>query len=103
MTRKRNTETDLIVSATGAAAPARRKATTRTRAPRATEGVAASAVPAVEPESAAVVVVYEPSREEIAALAYSFWANRGYQGGSSEEDWLRAEEELKTRTAQAVS
>jgi hypothetical protein len=35
-----------------------------------------------------------PSRAEIALLAYSFWESRGYQGGSPEEDWLRAEEQL---------
>ena len=35
-----------------------------------------------------------PTRDEIALLAYSYWENRGYQGGSPEEDWLRAEAEL---------
>ena len=38
------------------------------------------------------------SREAIAALAYSYWEARGYQGGSAEEDWLRAEQELSTAT-----
>jgi len=37
--------------------------------------------------------------EEIARLAYSFWGARGCQGGSPEEDWLRAEQELKARRA----
>ena len=32
--------------------------------------------------------------EEIAELAYSFWEARGFQGGSPEDDWLRAEREL---------
>jgi len=31
---------------------------------------------------------------EIARLAYSYWEARGCQGGSPEEDWLRAEREL---------
>ena len=31
---------------------------------------------------------------EISRLAYSYWEARGYQGGSPEEDWLRAEREL---------
>ena len=35
-----------------------------------------------------------PSHNEIAVLAYSYWEARGYQGGSPEEDWLRAELEL---------
>jgi hypothetical protein len=41
-----------------------------------------------------------PSQEEIAALAYSYWEARTYQGGSSEEDWLRAETELRERQSQ---
>jgi|HubBroStandDraft_6_1064221.scaffolds.fasta_scaffold4754627_1 hypothetical protein len=32
--------------------------------------------------------------EDIARLAYSLWEARGCQGGSPEEDWLRAEQEL---------
>jgi hypothetical protein len=41
-----------------------------------------------------------PSSEEIARLAYSYWEARGYQGGSPEEDWLRAERELSERLIQ---
>jgi Protein of unknown function (DUF2934) len=37
-----------------------------------------------------------PSREEIARLAEKFWAERGWPEGSPEQDWLRAEHELKT-------
>ena len=33
--------------------------------------------------------------EIIAALAYSFWEARGCQGGSAEEDWLLAEQQLR--------
>jgi hypothetical protein len=35
-----------------------------------------------------------PSREEIERLAQSYWAQRGYQDGYAEQDWLRAEQEL---------
>jgi hypothetical protein len=35
--------------------------------------------------------------EEIARLAYSYWESRGCTGGSAEEDWLRAEQELRVR------
>ena len=38
-----------------------------------------------------------PSHEDIAVLAYSYWDARGFQGGSPEEDWLRAEQELRSR------
>jgi hypothetical protein len=37
--------------------------------------------------------------EEIARLAHSYWESRGGQGGSPEEDWFRAEQELKARRA----
>ena len=33
---------------------------------------------------------------EIATLAYSYWEARGCQGGSPEEDWLCAEQQLRT-------
>jgi len=35
-----------------------------------------------------------PAYNEVAALAYTYWAGRGCQGGSPEEDWMRAEQEL---------
>ncbi|MBV9613367.1 MAG: DUF2934 domain-containing protein [Acidobacteriaceae bacterium] len=38
-----------------------------------------------------------PSHEEIAKLAHSYWVSRGHTHGSQEEDWLRAEHELKSR------
>jgi len=40
--------------------------------------------------------------EMVAQLAYSYWEARGYDGGSPEEDWLRAEQELFGRTAQVA-
>ena len=38
-----------------------------------------------------------PARPEIEELAYSYWAKRGFQGGSDWEDWFRAERELRER------
>ena len=38
-------------------------------------------------------------REAIALLAYSYWEARGFTGGSPEEDWLRAERELRSTLA----
>jgi hypothetical protein len=34
------------------------------------------------------------TQEAIAQLAYSYWEARGYHGGSPEQDWLLAEQEL---------
>jgi hypothetical protein len=41
-------------------------------------------------------------RQAIARLAYSYWVARGYNGGSAEEDWLRAEREIRTGRAAAA-
>ena len=50
-----------------------------------------------------VVNAYTPTYEEIAKLAYSYWEARGYQGGSAEEDWARAEQELRVNVSAAVA
>ncbi|MGA2271107.1 MAG: DUF2934 domain-containing protein [Bryobacteraceae bacterium] len=86
MARKRISEKDLVVS-TAAPAAVRRKPSTK-RAKH-------SASPVEIPSSAPNAAVCEPSHDEIARLAYSYWEARGCRGGSSEEDWLRAERELR--------
>ncbi len=43
-----------------------------------------------------VVVERELAHEDIARLAYALWEARGCQGGNPEEDWLRAEQQLRT-------
>jgi len=50
--------------------------------------------------SRAVVPEQDLSREEIASLAYSYWMNRPASEGSAEDDWLRAEQELRTKRGQ---
>jgi len=35
-----------------------------------------------------------PTHDEIAKLAYRYWAERGHHHGHAEQDWLRAEREL---------
>jgi Protein of unknown function (DUF2934) len=37
------------------------------------------------------------SHEEVSKLAYSYWIARGYTHGGAEQDWLRAEQELKAK------
>jgi hypothetical protein len=86
---KRVSEKDIVVSA---AVPARHKPATTKRVKRADPLVGA------EP-SVTQPVPDAPTQEQIACLAYSFWEARGYQGGSQEEDWLRAERELTTASA----
>jgi hypothetical protein len=51
-------------------------------------------------ESAALPAVSEqiiPIQDQIARLAYSLWEARGGNGGSAEEDWYRAEQEILAR------
>ena len=38
----------------------------------------------------------QPSQEQIAQLAEKYWAERGWPEGSPEQDWLRAEQELRS-------
>lgn len=82
-------------------------------ATRKTQAGAASAAPVVRKRStgathtapartkASVAVNQEEplviTREQIAAVAYSYWEARGRQGGSEAEDWLQAEQELLRR------
>ena len=40
-----------------------------------------------------------PSHEEIALLAERYWAERGWPQGSPEQDWLRAEQELRGKAS----
>jgi hypothetical protein len=41
-----------------------------------------------------VVANITPTHAEIAQLAERYWAERGWQDGYAEQDWLRAEREL---------
>ena len=43
---------------------------------------------------APVAATSQPTHEEIARLAYSFAEQRGFSGGSPDQDWLRAEQQL---------
>ena len=95
MTRKRVSENQVAVSS-GAAAPARRKSASPKRVARpSTVGIyntPASETEVLSVEPAAVSAV---PQEAVAILAYSYAEARGFVGGSPEEDWLRAEQELR--------
>ncbi len=61
----------------------------KTKAPAKPRKTVAKKAQAVQAATSAM-----PSHEEIANLARSFWAARGYQDGYAEQDWLHAEQEL---------
>jgi hypothetical protein len=68
------------------------------------------AVAAGAGEPNTVTAVLEPSAEsngqidpsDIARRAYSYWVARGRLGGSPEEDWFRAEKEIREEHHQPV-
>jgi hypothetical protein len=65
-----------------------------TKSAEAANGTATRRKPAAKKQTPAAPP--EPTREEIARLAEKYWAERGWPEGSPEQDWLRAEQELKT-------
>lgn len=127
MTRKMKPENDTVVPPDAAAPrPRRQTAASRTRrasAPLATPVPSAADVDAAEtPGSTSSVAapkprrkpptplmtrkqaksetaIAEPSREAIAQLAYLYWQARGGPDGSADDDWLRAERELRQRAS----
>lgn len=93
MPRKTNPEKDVTLTPKPAARPHRASTTGRTRP----QGASEAAEPARTPEKPAFVSEQALSYEEVARLAYSLWEARGGQIGNPEEDWLRAEEEIRQR------
>ena len=108
MPRKTNPEKSEIVSPASAASsapaasPRPRRVSTAARTQHTAKAAEITATPAREPETPAradtVVVERELSHEEIARVAYSLWQARGCQHGNPDEDWLRAEEQLRQRS-----
>ncbi|MGA7412262.1 MAG: DUF2934 domain-containing protein [Bryobacteraceae bacterium] len=47
-------------------------------------------------EEPIISATMDPTHEQIAALAYSYWQESGCRDGADKENWLRAEQELIT-------
>jgi len=92
MASKRKTVSDSGVSAGAAAAPARAKIGRKSQVTQTATSDSLTAQPVTAKADTA------PSFKQIAQLAYSYWEARGYQNGSPEEDWLRAEAELRAQS-----
>ena len=45
------------------------------------------------------LTVMGPSKEQIAALAHKYWADRGFKHGQDADDWFRAEQELRSKAS----
>ena len=92
MAKNTNTTTSAKTAprAKSTAAP---KAAATPRHGKATEPAkAAASHRAPQPVAAAHAITHD----DIATLAFSYWQRRGYQGGSQQEDWGRAERELRS-------
>jgi Protein of unknown function (DUF2934) len=63
---------------------------------KAAPAVAAKTKVKAAPKTKAVDIAASrtPTYAEIARLAERYWAERGWQDGYAEQDWLRAEQEL---------
>ncbi len=111
MTKKKIAETEAVAAAESVLKQAKPvKTTSKARAPRASAkavthkhkkttlaALPAETFTAVPVQVTRIAAPVEPTGEEIAKLAYSYWEARGYQGGSQDEDWLRAVVELRRR------
>ncbi len=75
--------------------------TSKPRAKKAAKPVSAQAAGLLITED--LPVANGALRDEIALLAYSYWEERGCQGGSAEDDWLRAEQVVLSRYGSAVN
>lgn len=66
---------------------------------KAAAAAASALTPAAGRELDAPPQGIELADAEVAARAYSFWENRGYEGGTPEDDWQRAIRELTEERA----
>ncbi|MEO8596280.1 MAG: DUF2934 domain-containing protein [Candidatus Solibacter sp.] len=107
MASKRTSENKVVATPSGAAAaPARHKPSSK-RITRSTVEVSSTPTTAPEVLTVAAVASVGPLavstvstvsfQDAVARLAYAYWEARGCQGGSPEEDWLRAEQELSAK------
>ena len=65
--------------------------------------VAANPNEPVEPVAQMQEVVPDCNQDEVAALAYKMWQERGCPIGSDQEDWFRAKNEVQNRKVSVAS
>jgi len=83
--------------AAAAASPAKRRASRAKHSGAPTDGKVSTVSETVVLEETVV------DREAVARLAYSYWEARGFVGGTPEEDWLRAEREIRETLAASAT
>jgi Protein of unknown function (DUF2934) len=106
MARKRNAGSDSVVSVGAAPVREKRRHSAKRSTEQSTSGSSTSTdqlLGVADGQVASDVQQTDPDREAIARIAYSYWEARGYQGGSPEEDWCRAEQEYYQRQGHAAN
>ena len=109
-TRKTNTESNQVISAGAASSTSKarpRRTATTARSKRSAAAAEKPVSPAENPKTETPFAVsniseisVDPSPDQIARLAYLYWLDRGCRNGSAEEDWFRAEHQLRQQAAQ---
>jgi hypothetical protein len=104
---KKQTISSEISSAPSSPAPRTEtpKAKSTTKRATTTKHAKAKVMPAAEtkvPDATVVAAPVTMNRDEVAKVAYLYWEARGYRGGSPEEDWVRAEHEVRGRLTLAA-
>jgi len=103
MPKKNTTASEPIVTSGAAPARTRKHAPAKRTTIAAVETSSSIALTALAARDADVTQTNSViTFDEVSKLAYSYWEARGYQGGSPEEDWLRAEQELNARLVSAA-
>lgn len=100
MATKRSSGSEPVVSSGAVSARAKSTVTRKHRNTATAERAESVKAPSSNPQA---IPGYNPTFDEIAQLAYSYWEARGYQGGTSEEDWLRAEQQLRGNLTMSVA
>ena len=104
MPRTKKTETETLVPAEpkkrrSAAAPkttaVKHTHTTKKPVPQEVDAAVSMAPAQALAHVLTQTITHDVTHEDVAQLAYSSWVARGCQGGSPQDDWFRAEQQLK--------
>lgn len=75
----------------------------KAKAPAKSRNASAKKNPAIlsmtAPAAKATAIAEPVSHDDVARLAHRFWSERGFQHGHHEEDWFRAERELRAHAS----
>lgn len=85
-----------VEKTTAGAARAAQPATSRVKTVKHSKASVAEPLAVMEPVALTTARAEEP-QAAIARIAYGYWVERGYQGGSQADDWYRAEAEFRQR------